>query len=65
VAETGLTEANFHQTFIKPAGTGHRKNHLEHGICTVRMRKPSNAWQTVMEWIDVLARNFGLDEPDH
>ena len=64
VAETGLTEANFHQTFIKPAGTGHRKNHLAHGICTVRMRKPSNAWQTVMAWVDALAWNFGLGDPD-
>jgi hypothetical protein len=31
IHETGLREANFHRTFITPAGTGHRKNHLEHG----------------------------------
>jgi hypothetical protein len=60
-AETGLMEANFHRTFIKPAGTGHRKNHLVHGICTVKMRRPSNAWNIVMEWIDALSERFGLD----
>ena len=30
--ETGLPNANFYKTFIKPKGTGHRKNHLEHGV---------------------------------
>jgi hypothetical protein len=65
VHQTGLTEANFHRTFIKPAGTGHRKNHLEHGICTVKVRRPSNVWNIAMEWIDTLARDFGLDQPEH
>jgi len=59
--ETGLENANFHKTFIKPKGTGHRKNHLEHGICTVKMRRPSDAWNVVMEWIDALAGEFELD----
>jgi hypothetical protein len=63
IRETGLREANFHRTFIKPAGTGHRKNHLEHGICTVKLRCPSNAWNVVMEWIDALSESFGLDRP--
>jgi hypothetical protein len=61
IHETGLREANFHRTFIKPAGTGHRKNHLEHGICTVKLRCPSNAWNVGMEWIDALSESFGLD----
>ncbi|MGH8946737.1 MAG: hypothetical protein ACRDVL_11390 [Acidimicrobiia bacterium] len=64
-AETGLYEANFYTTFIKPKGTGHRKNHLEHGVCTVRMRKPADAWNIVMEWIDALSVEFGLDAPAH
>jgi len=59
--ETGLADANFHRTFIKPAGTGHRKNHLEHGVCTVKVRRPSNPWNTVMEWIDALSEQFGID----
>jgi hypothetical protein len=61
-AETGLHRANLHKTFIKPKGTGHRKNHLEHGICTVRMRKCSDAWNVVMEWIDALGAEFRLNQ---
>jgi len=60
--ETGLDDANFIKTFIKPAGTGHRKNHLEHGVCTVRMRRASDAWNITMEWIDCAAVLFGLGE---
>ena len=58
--ETGLANANFHKTFIKPKGTGHRKNHLEHGICTVKMRRAADAWNVVMEWIDSWTREFEL-----
>lgn len=61
--QTGLEKANFHKTFIKPKGTGHRKNHLKHGICTVKMRRPADAWNVVMEWIDAFAEEFGLDAP--
>jgi metal-sulfur cluster biosynthetic enzyme len=61
VGETGLKDANFHRTFIKPAGTGHRKNHLAHGICTVTLRKGSDSWHTAMEWIRTLANEFGLE----
>ena len=59
--ETGLADANFHRTFIKPAGTGHRKNHLEHGVCTVKLRRPSDPWNTVMEWIDAVSEQFGIE----
>ena len=60
-SETGLLEANFHKTFIKPQGTGHRKNHLEHGICTVKVRKAADPWNIIMEWVDSLAVHFDLD----
>ena len=60
VRATGLDQANFHKTFIKPAGTGHRKNHLPHGICTVKMKACADAWNIVMEWIDEIADHFGL-----
>ncbi len=59
--ETGLSEANFHKTFIKAAGTGHRKNHLPHGICTVKMRRASDPWNVVLEWIDAYSSHLGLD----
>ncbi|MGH8870837.1 MAG: hypothetical protein ACRDWS_02560 [Acidimicrobiia bacterium] len=62
-AETGLDHAKFHRTCIKPAGTGHRKNHLEHGVCTVRMRRAADGWNTVMAWIESLPEHFGLDRP--
>jgi hypothetical protein len=61
--ETGLTDATFHRTYIKPAGTGHRKNHLVHGVCTVNVRRCSDAWNTTMAWIDGLAAELGVAQP--
>lgn len=50
-----MPEAAFHKTFIKPPGTGHRKNHLANGVCRVLMRRSGNAWQRTMVWIDEMA----------
>jgi hypothetical protein len=50
--ETGLDDARFHRTFIKPRGTGHRKNHLEHGICKVRVRRCADMWNRLMAWVE-------------
>jgi len=61
--ETGLFEANFYRTFIKPKGTGHRKNHLSHGVCTIKVRKCADAWQTTMAWIEGMTVELGLDHP--
>jgi len=55
----GLPEAEFTKTYIKPRGTGHRKNHLEHGVCRVRTRNASNHWHRVMTWIDVVSEHLG------
>ena len=33
--ELSLPDARFYKTFIKPGGTGHRKNHLKLGVCAV------------------------------
>ncbi|MCP3998876.1 MAG: hypothetical protein GY722_27985 [bacterium] len=52
---TTLTDARFTRTFIKPAGRGHRKNSLIHGVCRVRVMRPSDHWNRVMAWIDVIA----------
>jgi len=62
-AETGLTTANFHKTFIKPKGTGHRKNHLPHGVCTVKVRRCADAWQRTMTWVELVAEHMGLPKP--
>jgi hypothetical protein len=63
--ETGLMEANFYRTFIKPSGTGHRKNHLAHGVCTVSVRRCSDDWQRVMAWVSILGRELGVYEPSN
>ena len=59
--ETGLLEANFHKTFVKAKGTGHRKNRLKHGICTVKVRKAADPWNIIMEWIDAVGEHFDLE----
>ena len=60
--ETGLMTANFYRTFIKPKGTGHRKNHLAHGVCTIKVRRCADAWQRTMTWVEVIADDLGLPE---
>jgi hypothetical protein len=50
-----LTDAEFTQTFVKPAGTGHRKNHFPHGVCRGGLRRSANAWHATMAWIGVIA----------
>lgn len=57
-----MTTADFHKTFIKPKGTGHRKNHLRHGVCTIKMRC-ADAWQQTMVWIEIVADRLSL--PNH
>jgi len=54
-----MESARFGKTYIKPRGTGHRKNQLPHGVCRVRTLRASNYWQRVMVWIEVVAETFG------
>ena len=54
-SELDLVSPQFYKTFIKPEGTGHRKNHLSHGVCDVRVRASSDAFHRVIAWIDGLA----------
>lgn len=54
----GLATAPFTKSYTKPAGTGHRKKHLPHGICRVRVRRGSDHWHRTMEWIDALAEHL-------
>ena len=58
---TTLKDARFTKTFIKPAGTGHRKNQLEHGVCRVRIMRSADHWNRIMAWIDVVADYFVSD----
>lgn len=52
--ELPLDSPEFYKTFVKPEGTGHRKNHLAHGVCTVRMRRSTDAFHRVMAWVEAL-----------
>lgn len=49
-----LNEPEFTKTFIKPKGTGHRKNKLAHGVCRVIVRRSTDAWIRTMAWISEL-----------
>jgi len=50
----------FYKTFIKPEGTGHRKNHLEMGVAQVRVRRSADSHHRTMGWIDGVGHQFGL-----
>jgi hypothetical protein len=50
----GFDEPEWHKTYIKPSGTGHRKNRLTCGVCRVRLRRSADAFVRVMAWIEGL-----------
>ena len=54
----GLPQARFTKTFVKPAGTGHRKNKLAYGVCRVQMSRSTDAWWRTMAWIDELSQRL-------
>jgi hypothetical protein len=57
-AELRIEPARFTKTFIKPDGTGHRKNHLATGVCRVTMKRSTNAFITTMAWVDFIRESF-------
>ena len=61
----GMPGAVFHKTFIKPKGTGHRKNNHRHGVCTVRVQRCADIWQCIDAWMQELPSYFGLDMQDY
>ena len=54
----GLVDSHFYPTFIKPAGTGHRKNKLSRGVCRVSVRRSTDAFHRTMGWIDTIANLY-------
>jgi hypothetical protein len=56
--ELGIDLDSFTKTFIKPDGTGHRKNHLAHGVCRVSMRRSTNAYLATLAWIDFVKESL-------
>jgi hypothetical protein len=57
--QLGVPLLDFTKTYIKPDGTGHRTNHLPFGVCTLYKRRSTNAYHTVMSWIEFLQVRFG------
>jgi hypothetical protein len=55
-AQTGIAPSTFGKTYIKPEGTGHRKNILYNGTATIRLRRSSDALRRVLGWIDGYSR---------
>jgi len=58
-SQLGLPLEAFNKTFIKPDGTGHRKNHLSHGVCMVAKRKSADAFHATKAWIAFLQEQLG------
>jgi hypothetical protein len=50
----GLPDIPFHKTFVKPPGTGHRKNRLAQGVCRIAVRRSTDHFVRTMAWIDAL-----------
>ncbi|CAN5814702.1 hypothetical protein BH23ACT4_BH23ACT4_03710 [soil metagenome] len=50
---------DFTKTYIKPDGTGHRKNHLPNGVCTLTKRRSTDAYLITMSWIEFLQNHYG------
>jgi hypothetical protein len=59
----GVPESNFYRTFIKPEGTGHRKNHLPWGVCQVNMRRSGDSFHRISAWIDTLRAEWPRQDP--
>lgn len=55
---TEIPPEQFRKTFIKPEGTGHRKNRLYNGTASVRVRRSGDLSHRVMGWIDALSDQF-------
>jgi hypothetical protein len=56
-----LDRPDFTKTYIKPPGTGHRKNRLRHGICRAGVRRSTDAWHRTIAWIGVVAERLTDD----
>jgi hypothetical protein len=54
-----LEPTDFTKSFIKPDGTGHRKNHLPYGVCALTLRRGADAFHRSFAWIEFLAGRLG------
>ena len=58
--QTGLALDQFRKSFIKPEGTGHRKNVLYNGTAQVRISRSTAIRHHLLGWIDGLSAAFAL-----
>jgi hypothetical protein len=56
--ETGLPLEQFRKSYIKPEGTGHRKNKLYNGTAQIRIRRSTALHHRVIGWLDGLRTAF-------
>ena len=59
VEELGVDRSDFNKSYVKPDGTGHRKNHLPFGVCAVTMRRSADAFHITAAWVDFLQHRLG------
>lgn len=53
--KTGIPLDQFRKAFIKPEGSGHRKNRLYNGTAQIRVQRSTNDLNRVRGWIDALS----------
>jgi len=58
--QLGVQPGDFTKSYVKPEGTGHRKNHLRHGVCRVRLRRGTDAFVRTMSWVELLAATWAV-----
>jgi hypothetical protein len=57
-ATLGLPNPTWSKSFIKPKGTGHRKNRLPFGVCRVYVHCSADAFERTMAWIGALSTSL-------
>jgi hypothetical protein len=57
--ELSISIDDFTKSYVEPDGTGHRKNHLPFGVCTLTKRKSADAFVVTMTWIDFFQSTLG------
>ena len=57
--QLSLTVDDFNKSFVKPDGTGHRKNHLPYGVCLLIKRRSADAFHRTLAWVEFLQHQLG------
>jgi hypothetical protein len=52
------------KAYVKPDGTGHRRNHLRYGVCAVTIDRSADAFHRTMAFVDVIRERLDR-HPDY